>query len=311
MAQGKAANMTSQADFNPPIGTPIMLADNLHCIVAPNASPMTWRGTNTYLLGQSSLAIIDPGPDMPAHFDAIIKAATGRKIEAILLTHSHVDHSPLARRLANATHAPILAYGDSKAGQSKIMQELLAAGMTGGGEGIDQDFKPDQCLKDGEVVHGPDWSLQALWTPGHMGNHMCFVWDDVLFSGDHVMGWASSLVSPPDGDLTDFMKACHRLRARDWSIFHAGHGAPITDPSGRLDWLIRHRLEREAQILDALAERPGTARDLAQRIYVETPPALLPAAERNVFAHLVDLTGKDRVAPQGALSVQSSFHRIA
>lgn len=309
MAQGKAANMTSQADFNPPVGSPLMLAPNLHCIVAPNASPMTWRGTNTYLLGQSSLAIIDPGPDMPAHFDAIIKAATGRKIEAILLTHSHVDHSPLARRLSDATQAPVLAYGNSKAGQSKIMQELLAAGMTGGGEGIDKGFEPDQCLKDGEIIHGSDWSIQALWTPGHMGNHMCFAWDDVLFSGDHVMGWASSLVSPPDGDLTQFMASCKRLLTRDERIYHAGHGAPITEPKKRLEWLISHRLMRKKQILGALKGELLDLRQLTNLIYTDTPPALLGAAERNVLAHLIDLAGRGLIC-WGEKLTQNSIFRL-
>ena len=307
MAQGKAANMTSQADFNPPIGTPIMLTPSLHSIVAPNASPMTWRGTNTYLLGQSSLAIIDPGPDMPAHFDAIMAAVAGRKIDAILLTHSHVDHSPLARRLADATHAPVLAYGDSKAGQSKIMQELLAAGMTGGGEGIDKNFKPDQCLKDGEIIHGPDWSLQALWTPGHMGNHMCFVWDDVLFSGDHVMGWASSLVSPPDGDLTQFMASCERLLLRDERIYHAGHGAPILEPRKRIQWLISHRLKREKQILAALKGKSLQVEQITKLIYTDTPPALLGAAGRNVLAHLINLAGRGLVNWGKTLTPNSIF----
>nr|WP_170538564.1 MBL fold metallo-hydrolase [Ruegeria arenilitoris] len=299
-------------DFNPKPGIPVALQPGLRLLLAPNPSPMTYLGTNTYLLGTSDLAVIDPGPLSDSHMQAILDALQpGQKISHIVVTHSHLDHSPLAAPLSERTGAPIYAFGGPQAGRSAVMSQLAEQGLAGGGEGIDTEFRPDIELADGDRIEGDGWGLEVIHTPGHLGNHIALAWGDVCFTADHVMGWASSLVSPPDGDLTDFMKACHRLRARDWSIFHAGHGAPITDPSGRLDWLIRHRLEREAQILDALAERPGTARDLAQRIYVETPPALLPAAERNVFAHLVDLTGKDRVAPQGALSVQSSFHRIS
>ncbi|WP_170458961.1 MBL fold metallo-hydrolase [Ruegeria arenilitoris] len=299
-------------DFNPKPGIPVALQPGLRLLLAPNPSPMTYLGTNTYLLGTSDLAVIDPGPLSDSHMQAILDALQpGQKISHIVVTHSHLDHSPLAAPLSERTGAPIYAFGGPQAGRSAVMSQLAEQSLAGGGEGIDTEFRPDIELADGDRIEGDGWGLEVIHTPGHLGNHIALAWGDVCFTADHVMGWASSLVSPPDGDLTDFMKACHRLRARDWSIFHAGHGAPITDPSGRLDWLIRHRLEREAQILDALAERPGTARDLAQRIYVETPPALLPAAERNVFAHLVDLTGKDRVAPQGALSVQSSFHRIA
>ncbi|WP_170510980.1 MBL fold metallo-hydrolase [Ruegeria arenilitoris] len=299
-------------DFNPKPGIPVALQPGLRLLLAPNPSPMTYLGTNTYLLGTSDLAVIDPGPLSGSHMQAILDALQpGQKISHIVVTHSHLDHSPLAAPLSERTGAPIYAFGGPQAGRSAIMSQLAEQGLAGGGEGIDTEFRPDIELADGDRIEGDGWGLEVIHTPGHLGNHIALAWGDVCFTADHVMGWASSLVSPPDGDLTDFMKACHRLRARDWSVFHAGHGAPITDPSGRLEWLIRHRLEREAQILDALAERPGTARDLAQRIYVETPPALLPAAERNVFAHLVDLTGKDRVAPRGALSVQTSFHRIS
>ncbi|WP_170338426.1 MBL fold metallo-hydrolase [Ruegeria arenilitoris] len=304
--------MLQADDFNPKPGIPVALQPGLRLLLAPNPSPMTYLGTNTYLLGTSDLAVIDPGPLSDSHMQAILDALQpGQKISHIVVTHSHLDHSPLAAPLSERTGAPIYAFGGPQAGRSAIMSQLAEQGLAGGGEGIDSEFRLDIELADGDRIEGNGWGLEVIHTPGHLGNHIALAWGDVCFTADHVMGWASSLVSPPDGDLTDFMKACHRLRARDWSVFHAGHGAPITDPSGRLDWLIRHRLEREAQILDALAERPGTARDLAQRIYVETPPALLPAAERNVFAHLVDLTGKDRVAPRGALSVQTSFHRIS
>ncbi len=297
-------------DFDPPPGQAVTLQPGLRRILAPNPSPMTYRGTNTYLLGTGDVAVIDPGPLDRSHLDAILNALMpGQRISHIFVTHSHLDHSPLARPLSRQTGAPILAFGGPTAGRSAVMARLAAQGLAGGGEGIDVQFRPDVELADGESIEGDGWALDVIHTPGHLGNHIALGWGNICFTADHVMGWASSLVSPPDGDLTDFMAACRKLRAGTWSIFHPGHGAPISDPAARLDWLIAHRQAREVQILEALDQAPGTARHLAERIYVDTPAALLPAAERNVFAHLVDLAGKGRVAPQGALSVQAMFRR--
>ncbi|WP_170381022.1 MBL fold metallo-hydrolase [Ruegeria atlantica] len=302
--------MQAPDDFNPPAGTAIELQLGLRRILAPNPSPMTFRGTNTYLLGTGELAVIDPGPLSESHLHAILDAVQpGQRISHIVVTHTHLDHSPLARLLAERTGAPILAFGGPEAGRSTVMTRLALDGLAGGGEGIDTTFVPDIELPDGAQITGDNWQLEVVHTPGHLGNHIALAWGDVCFTGDHVMGWASSLVSPPDGDLTDFMAACHRLRTRDWSVFHAGHGAAIKDPAARLDWLIKHRQTREAQILSALEDRPGTARDLAKRIYVDTPAALLPAAERNVFAHLIDLVGKSQITPEGKLSKDARFLR--
>lgn len=298
-------------EFDPPVGPAIELGDGLRRILAPNASPMTYRGTNTYLLGKTDIAVIDPGPDDPAHLSAILAALGPRqRISHIFVTHTHVDHSPLARALSAATGAPVLAYGDAQAGRSPVMSDLALTGLAGGGEGIDTGFRPDQTVQDTEVITGTDWSLEVIHTPGHLGNHIALGWGRVCFTADHVMGWASSLVSPPDGDLTDFMASCRRLRARDWQVFHAGHGAPITDPAGRLDWLIAHRLGRETEILSALSHGPATAHTLARLIYTDTPSVFLPAAERNVLAHLIDLTGKNIVSPTGPLAATATFERL-
>lgn len=299
-------------DFDPTPGAPERLADGLRRVLAPNPSPMTYRGTNTYLIGERELAVIDPGPLSEAHLEAILAAVEpGQSISHIVVTHSHVDHSPLARPLSERTGAPIIAFGGAEAGRSPVMAELAANGLAGGGEGIDRDFRPDQIVGDGAVIGGDGWALEVIHTPGHLGNHIALGWNGLCFTADHVMGWASSLVSPPDGDLTDFMASCRRLNERAWEVFHPGHGAPVEAPGARLDWLIEHRLMREAAILQALEDGAATAAELAARIYTETPPALLPAAERNVFAHLVDLVGQKRVSPVDRLAATAQFQRLS
>ncbi|UWQ80757.1 MBL fold metallo-hydrolase [Leisingera sp. S132] len=300
--------MQAPDDFNPQPGLAEALEPGLRRILAPNPSPMTYRGTNTYVLGTGGLAVIDPGPESDAHLAAILASVQpGQQITHIIVTHSHLDHSPLARGLSRATGAPVYAFGGPQAGRSEVMSNLAAGGLAGGGEGIDKEFLPDITVDDGGIIRGDGWELEVIHTPGHLGNHIALAWRDACFTADHVMGWASSLVSPPDGDLTDFMASSRRLRQRSWRVFHAGHGAPIFDPAGRLDWLIAHRESREAAILAALAQAPATACSLAEQIYTDTPPALLKAAERNVFAHLVDLTGRGMTVPQGALSASSVF----
>ncbi len=295
------------ADFAPVAGQPLTLAPDLALILAPNPSPMTYLGTNTYLLGCNSLAVIDPGPDDAAHLAALVAAIDERPISHILLTHSHLDHSPLAAPLAAHTGAPICAFGDSAAGRSAVMTRLAQDGLAGGGEGIDGDFKPDVTLANGEVLTG-DWGqITAIHTPGHIGNHLCFAWRDAIFTGDHVMGWASSLVSPPDGDLTDFMASCARLGTYEAAVYYPGHGAPIRDPQGRLGWLVAHRLAREAQILSVLSRQPLDVQDITAQVYQDVAPALRPAAARNVFAHLVDLHERGKVTAHPALSTKATF----
>lgn len=299
---------TPPDDFDPPIGACVELSAGIRRIVAPNPSPMTYRGTNTYLVGSTDLAVIDPGPGAQAHLSALLDAVgPEQRITTIIVTHTHIDHSPLARPLSRATGAPVLAFGDASAGRSDVMHALAAQGLAGGGEGVDVAFQPDKTVVDGEVIAGSDWQLEVIHTPGHIGNHIALARGDICFTADHVMGWASSLVSPPDGDLTDFMASCARLQAREWSVFHPGHGAPIVDPAGRLNWLVQHRQAREGAILKHLDAGPATARQLAEAIYTDTPSALLPAAERNVFAHLIDLHGKGCIQPIGDLSATSRF----
>ena len=295
--------------FDPTPGQPIELAHGLIRILAPNPSPMTFRGTNTYILGAAAVTVIDPGPDAPDHMRAILAAIGHRPVQQIIVTHSHLDHSPLARALAQATNAPVLAFGDSFAGRSAIMATLAASGDLGGGEGVDHTFCPDQTLADGETIPCDLGPLRVLHTPGHLGNHICLRWGDAIFSGDHVMGWASSLVSPPEGDLTDFMASCARLLTEKAQILYPGHGAPVADPQATISALIAHRHARESQILGALTA-PMTAAAITDVVYIDTPTALRRAAERNVLAHLIDLTGRGLIAPQGALARDATFVQI-
>ncbi|SLN36789.1 Hydroxyacylglutathione hydrolase [Roseivivax jejudonensis] len=300
-----------EPEFRPVAGVAEPLAPGLRRVLAPNPSPMTFRGTNTYLVGDAEIAVIDPGPADDAHRDAILRAVgPSARVAAILVTHAHLDHSPLARALASETGAPVLAYGDARAGRSPAMQRLAAAGALGGGEGVDLGFVPDRELGDGAVVETAEWRIEAHHTPGHFGNHLSFSWGDILFTGDLVMGWASSLVSPPDGDVTDFMASLERLAARRWSVFHPGHGAPVAEPGARLAALAAHRRAREAQILQALTSGPADASGLAAAIYTDTPAALHPAAARNVLAHLIDLAGKNRIEALDPLGPDARFVRL-
>ncbi len=182
--------MTASDGFNPPVGVAEPLGPGLRRILAPNPSPMTYRGTNTYLLGTRDLAVIDPGPDHPAHLSAILASVeSGQRITHILVTHSHLDHSPLAPVLAAQTGAPVLAHGDASTGRSAVMQDLAEAGLTQGGEGVDRTFRPDIVLAGQDVIDGHGWQLTAHWTPGHFGNHMSFATENIVFTGDLVMGW--------------------------------------------------------------------------------------------------------------------------
>lgn len=275
----------------------------LRRVLAPNPSPLTGPGTNTYLIGRGEPAVVDPGPDDPAHLAAILRAVAGERIALILVTHAHRDHSALAPRLSVETGAPVLAFGDARAGRHAALAEL----DWGGGEGVDADFVPDRRLADGERIEVGEETVTALHTPGHFGNHLSFALRDVVLSGDLVMGWASTLISPPDGDVSAFLSSCERLRGVGARLLLPGHGAAVGDPTRRLDWLMAHRREREAQVRAALSEGPADAAALVARVYTDTPLHLWPAARRNVLAHLIDLSARGIVAPNGPLGPLATF----
>ena len=284
------------------------ITPSIRRILAPNPSVMTFTGTNTYLVGTTNIAVVDPGPDNCSHLNAIMRAISpGTQITKILITHSHVDHSPLAKALSLRCGAKVYAYGDSFSGRSESMVKLAHLGTIGGGEGVDGEFQPDITLLDGAKLKHDSGYLTALWTPGHFGNHMSFAYGKYMFCGDHVMGWASSMVSPPDGDLIAFRQSCARLLARPETIYLPGHGDLIENGPTRLRWLVAHRENREKQILTALGKQSDTARGLAERIYSDIDPHLATAATRNVLAHLIDLNTRKIISANGTLDLNTKY----
>ena len=292
-------------------GRPARIGPGIVRITCDNPSPLTGPGTNTYLLGEvGERFVVDPGPDGPpmaGHLRAILDSAGGARIAGILVSHAHKDHSAAAPSLAAATGAPIIGFGPPTAGRSPRMARL--AGVVEGGEGLDRSFAPDRVLADGERLEVGGLAVEALHTPGHFGGHLSFRVRDAILSGDLAMAWATTLVSPPDGDVADFIASCERLAAMSPAVLLPGHGEPIADPAARLRELVAHRRAREVQIRDELRSAPGTAGELAARIYLDLAPSLLPAAARNVLAHLIDL--EDRAlaaanAPPGPDAVFSA-----
>ena len=251
---------------------------------AANPSPLTGSGTNCYLLcGGDGAVLIDAGPDLDGHIAATLAALNGVALHAILITHPHLDHSAAAPRLAAQTGARIYSFGPpTRHGGA-------------GQEGADFAHHPDVVLGNGAQINVGDIAMTALHTPGHMQGHLCFGYRDVLFSGDHVMGWATSLVGPPEGDMAEYRANLRKLQGLPYARYLPGHGEAVEDPAARLDYLIQHRNQREAQILAALDGGPASAQSMAANIYADVPPALLPAAAQNVLAHLIELAAMGRV----------------
>lgn len=290
------------SDNNSAIARITKPAADIFRILSPNPSPMTYTGTNTYIVDDGEIAVIDPGPKIQEHYDNILEVIGEKPVKYIFLTHSHIDHSPLAADLSIKYNTPVYGYGPSDAGLSKTMLKLISDGYQSGSEGIDHNFNPDYLIKDGEYFELNETSIIAIHTPGHMGNHVCFQCDEVLFSGDHIMGWATSMVSPPYGDLTQFMNSCRLLEDINISLILPGHGEPVDDPKERIKYLIRHRLEREQQIKSTLQHNPLNALEITELVYIDVDKSLIPAATRNVFAHLLDLNERGFVVFEGIIS---------
>ena len=283
------------------------VAPGLRRIVARNPGPFTFRGTGTYVVGAGEVAVIDPGPDLPEHVAALLAGLGDEQVTHILVTHTHRDHSPAARPLKQATGAPTYGFGPHAGGRR---------GEAGSEEGGDWDFAPDIVVRDGDRIAGKGWQFEAVHTPGHTSNHLCFALPDlgILFSGDHVMGWSTSVIAPPDGDMAAYMASLDKLLARPDRVYWPTHGPAILEPQRHVRAFIAHRREREAGIVDCLKAGLDAVPDIVARLYVGLDPALRPAAGRSVLAHLIDLVGRDVVVSDGAPTVGAHYrwrHAVA
>jgi glyoxylase-like metal-dependent hydrolase (beta-lactamase superfamily II) len=258
-------------------------------VLAHNPSAFTYYGTQTYLLGSSELAIVDPGPDLPEHLDALTEAIGGRPVVAIMCTHTHRDHSPAARPLTERTGAPIIGCAPLA---------LETAGPRADAS-FDGDYAADRVLADGEELLIDGEPVIAVATPGHTSNHLCFAYGDALFTGDHVMGWSTTVVFPPDGDMAAYMASLGKLRKRDDRIYYPAHGPAVTNPHQYVRHLVGHRMQREKQILTLVGEKPRPIPDIVANAYPGLDPRLAVAAGGSVFAHLLDLERRGLVQRQG------------
>ena len=258
-------------------------------VLAHNPSAFTYYGTQTYLVGQSQVAVIDPGPDQPDHLEALERAIGGRPVAAIMCTHTHRDHSPASRPLAEMTGAPII-------GCAPLALETVGPRADAA---FDGDYQPDRILADGDAVQVDGQSITAVATPGHTSNHLCFAYGDALLTGDHVMGWSTTVVVPPDGDMAEYIRSLDKLRRRDDRIYYPAHGPPVTNPQQYVRHLVGHRMQREKQVLTLVGEKPRPIPDIVANAYPGLDPRLVTAAGGSVLAHLLDLEQRGLVERLG------------
>jgi glyoxylase-like metal-dependent hydrolase (beta-lactamase superfamily II) len=262
-------------------------------LVADNPGPFTFKGTGVYIVGGKDVAVIDPGPDDASHVDALKRALEGRRVTHILVTHTHSDHSPAAKPLKAWCGAKTYAFGPH--GSGKLDDGVRVE------EGGDMQFVPDVRVKDGEILKGNGFTFECVFTPGHTSNHMCYALkeESALFTGDHVMGWSTTVVTPPDGDMAQYMASVKKLMARSDATLYPTHGAPVTDPKPFLAAYLEHRLDRERQIVACIGDGLSTIPEMVARMYADVDKRLHPAASRSVLAHLIQLEGEGRVVNDG------------
>lgn len=263
-------------------------------VIANNPGPFTFHGTGTYIVGSGEVAVIDPGPLLDRHLDALMAALKGETVRAILITHDHADHAPLAAALAKLTGAPVLG------GEPHPDRQPPPQGVE---EDLDRSYRPDRVLADHETVEGPGWTLRAIQTPGHTSNHVCYALleEHALFTGDHVMGWSTTVITPPDGDMTDYYASLGKTLAGNYRTLWPTHGPPVTDPEPFLQAYLNHRLRREAHILQMLAKGPATVEGLVAAVYVGLDVRLKTAAGASVLAHLLHLVKTGQVVSEGGI----------
>lgn len=271
-------------------------------IIANNPGPYTYTGSGTYIIGEGEVAVIDPGPDDEAHLGALLGELKGERVRHILITHTHRDHCGLAMKFAAATGAPLLGFGAHPVKEQKHDAPALD-------EGADYAYAPDEIISDGAVIEGPDWRIETVHTPGHLSNHLCFALPEqkALFTGDHIMGWATTVVAPPDGDMNAYLTSLDTLLARDDEIYFPTHGAPIKNPKRFVRAVKTHRLMRDAQIIEQLRKGRSTIKEITAAMYADVDKRLHGAAALNVLAHLIRLTKNGAVTCDGAATMHARY----
>lgn len=293
--------------FEPAYGQAVPVVSGVERITANNPGPFTFFGTNSYIVGSASVAVIDPGPEDEAHFQALMAALAGRAVTHIFVSHTHRDHSPLARRLQAATGAVTVGQGPHRPARPLREGEINPFS-----ESSDLSFVPDITLSDGESLSGDGWALSAVLTPGHTANHAAFALAgrDILFSGDHVMAWSTSIVAPPDGSMADYMESLDRLIAREDRLLLPGHGGPVTEPAGFLRALKAHRLRREQAVLARVRAGDTQIAEMVKVIYRDTDPKLHGAAALSVLAHIENLMERGEIAADGPPSLAATYRLL-
>jgi len=290
--------------FTPAYGHAVPVGQNVVRVTANNASAFTFTGTNSYIVGRDTLAVIDPGPEDDAHFESLLRAIAGRPVSHILVSHTHRDHSPLAARLALETGAIVAAEGPHRPARPLRIGEINPLDAS-----ADLDFSPDLRLADGQTIEGDGWTIRTVLTPGHAANHAAFALEGagILFSADHVMAWATSIVAPPDGAMSDYMESLERLLLRDDRLFLPGHGGPVEKPAAFMRALRAHRKMRELAIVQRVKAGSRTIAQLVAELYRDTDPRLHGAAALSVLAHLEDLVSRAQIVAEGEVSIDGVF----
>ncbi|MBY5810403.1 MBL fold metallo-hydrolase [Rhizobium leguminosarum] len=290
--------------FEPAYGQAVPVVSGVERVTANNPGPFTFFGTNSYIVGASSVAVIDPGPEDEAHYQALMAALGGRAVTHIFVSHTHRDHSPLARRLQAATGAVTVGQGPHRPARPLREGEINPFS-----ESSDLSFVPDIAIGDGETISGDGWALSAVLTPGHTANHAAFALEgrNILFSGDHVMAWSTSIVAPPDGSMADYMASLDRLIEREDRLLLPGHGGPVTQPATFLPALKAHRLKREQAVLARIRAGDRGIAEMVKAIYRDTDPKLHGAAALSVLAHIEDLVERGMIAADGPPSLAASY----
>ena len=298
------ADIQFERSFSPEYGVCNKVSPLIRRIVCNNPGPFTFTGTGTYIIGAKTVAVIDPGPEDDAHFEALRAALDGRTVSHILITHTHIDHSPLAGRLKALTGAQTLGYGPHGAAGKSGDVRLDAGG--------DMTFVPDVEIASGDVIEGPDWTIEAVFTPGHTSNHMAFALreEKALFTGDHVMGWSTSVIAPPDGNMAAYFSSLRLLLGRDDEIYWPTHGGPRRDPKPFVRAFITHRRMREEAILARIKRGDRKIGEIVKRIYADVDPRLHPAAAMSVLAHLEHLLEQGKITTDGKATPGADYRPV-